>query len=280
MKVAISDKIRGLLSLLVAVAAVLLSQFPPVYQWVASANLQIKITHFFVLSSDIFRAPSINKNYSVTNVGRAPGRVKSLHLFITNSSDEILYETSAQAYRLRSLGQFDGQKWEEFAEISLSPGRNWSHVVSFGRYLSSTALNDIHDVRWEVGEEREVWREEMESRGHDVDSLNYEGPSFDISKGLSEKLSSMVKQKIPWFQEGDYRLYEISLTSDRTKVMAYEFAIRKRHIRQFFESLDRRLDAIDYGDAPYVQIRIHPSTERMPKSIMERVRDVETLSYY
>ena len=275
-----SGRIRGLLSLLVAAIAVLLSQFPPVYQWFEAANMQVKVSHSFVISSGLFRAPSITKHFSVTNVGKAPGRIISLHLFITNRNEEILYESSAQAYRLRILGQFERQKWEEFSELSLHSDRTWSHLVSFGRQLSNAEIEDIQAIQFEVEEEREEWRHVMEEKGYDVDSIDYTGPTFDLPDTLSNNLSEAVKERIPWLQEGRYRLYEICATANGTKAMGYDFKIHKRQVRQFSRSLDRLLHDIDYGNLPNVRFRMQPSTATIPKAIEERILQLEISSYY
>lgn len=282
MKLSMSERVRNLLSLLIAAIAVLLSQFPPVYQWFESPNLQIKIGRTFVLSSDIFSAPSIHKHYSVTNVGKAPGRIKSLRLFITNSNGDVLYEASAQVYKLRSIGQFDQHKWEEFSEIGLYPSRNWSHLVSFGRQLNNSALEEIQTIQSEINEEREKWKYRMEDEGHDVDSFDYDGPEFDLPENLSKRLGDIVKENIPWLQKGDYRLYEVTLSGeDGRKSMGYNFVIREQHIRQFSRSLDRRLSSLDYSNAPFVVFEMYPREEEMlPKSIKECLLESENLSHY
>ena len=276
-----SERMRNLLSLLIAAIAVLLSQFPPVYQWFETANLQIKIERKFVLSSDIFRAPSINKHYSVTNIGKAPGRIKSLRLFITSSNGDVLYETSAQAYRLRSLGPFDRHKWEEFSEIGLNPSRNWSHLVSFGRPLNNPALEEIQAIQSEINEKRDEWKYRMEDEGHRVDSLDYDGPDFVLPEKYSERLSAIAKKNIPWLQEGGYRLYEVTLSGDDgRKSMGYNFKIQKQHIRQFSRSLDRRLSSLDYGYTPFVVFEIYPNEEGLPKSVEKRLAESGDSSHY
>ena len=112
-----SKNVQGRLSLLIAAIAVLLSQFPPVYQWFHAPELEIKTGQAFSIAPNPYYGLSVSKYYSVTNIGEKHGRIKSIYLYIADMEGNILYETRGQSYRTRVVQQFNEARWEEFTEI-------------------------------------------------------------------------------------------------------------------------------------------------------------------
>lgn len=272
MTLAGSIKKHERLSLLIATVAVLLSQFPPIHQWFHAPELEIKIIPSFAIAPNLSNGLAISKSYSATNVGEKPGRIKSLYLFIVNMEGNILHETKAATYRLNTLGSFNEPQWERFTEVSLQPGENWSHHVSFFSRLRNSQLGAIKIVQEMINEERYAWEYEMEEQGYNLNDLDSNMPEFTIPKELSEKLQNAIKKTIKWFKEGQYQLYEVSLTGSEPMVIGYRFTIKKAHITQFANSLDRLTNEIDYPRIPYVIFDIEQDSETIPESIKERTR--------
>lgn len=275
MKLAESKNTQGRLSLLIATIAVLLSQFPPVYQWFYAPELEIKVGQSFSIIPNPYYGLSVSKYYSVTNIGEEYGRIKSIYLFIADMEENILYETRAQSYRANMVPQFGEVQWEEFTEVSLRPGENWSHLVAFFSRLKNSQFDDIREIQNEIEEERENWEYEMEKKGYDIDDFDPKMPEFQISNELAGELKAAIIEKIKWLDEGKYKLYEVSFTGNEPKVVGYSFTIHEYHITRFGRSLDTLSSAFDISRfLPHVIFELELDSDIVPKSIKERVKRI------
>lgn len=236
---------HDLLSLLVAAIAVLLSQFPPVYQWFYSPDIEIGKSESFVLFPSVYTGLAISKYYSATNTGEEPGRVKNISLFFTDGEHNVLHKVSSQGYRLHGTGQFGQSQWEQFTELSLKPGENWSHLVSFNRRLKNFELDSLRYIQDEIQSEREEWKWKMEEQGWNLEKYDPDMPEFKISDELLEKLKLEVNKKISWLKEGEYILHEISYTDEKHEINSYSFEINKNHLVNFALSIDSYAYGLD-----------------------------------
>lgn len=263
---------HDLLTLFVAVIAVLLSQFPPVYQWFYTPIFDIAENEAFVIKPDARSGLTVGKYFSVTNTGEEAGRIKSILLFITDSNDNLLYESKAKNFMHSKSGAYSKPLWENFTEINLKPNENWSHSVTYYKQLKSHELEDIHIIQNQVEHEREQWEEEMEDKGIDLRDYDAVIPEFKISKELLEKLKETVKNKLKWFAEGDYFLYEASVTNDGEKIKKYTFNINKRHLSTLAESLSNFEYGVVPNMIPNVIFDLNMTNHKTPKLIVENIR--------
>ena len=229
---------RDVLSLVVAAIAVILSQFPPLYQIFDSPDLDIRTETGFGIGANAYSGISVLKYFSVTNTGEKHGRVKRIFLFIVDEKSEVVYGMSAQDYLLPERGNFGENKWNAFTELSLQPGENWSHLISFNRSVQTFDIDDMGFLREAILEEQSDWEYEMEEKGFDPDDLDENMPEFRLSDELLDQVKEEVKNKIPWFQLGNFKIVEAIITEDEVKYKVYGFSVSESKLRVFMRSID------------------------------------------
>lgn len=262
---------RDLLSLLIATVAVLLSQFPPVYTWFYAPNLDIRTEESFAIRADAYVGLSIAKYYSVTNIGKESGRVQDLRLFIADQNGNLVQQIRAQNFRLPSASLIGQPQLEKFSEISLKPGDNWAHFISFGRKLNTLELEGIRYFRDEIKSERDEWEDDLQEQGYDFEKFDEDMPLFQISEKLLSNLKNAIKKKIKWFSEGDYKLYEVTFTGDNPQIRQYSFVIKEHDLKIFADSLGEFSYGLMPSFMPNVIFEITRSDDVIPNSVMDKI---------
>lgn len=264
---------HDLLSLLVAAIAVLLSQFPPVYEWFYAPEIEIKSEQAFGIVPNLYSGIQIAKHYSVTNVGEKTGRVKSLYLFIVDQDGTLLQEVRAQSFRLPIIDHLGQQPWEQFSELNLQPDTNWSHLVSFSHRIPNNEFDEIRLIMEEVNIEEELWEYEMEDQGYNLDNIeiNLDAPTFKISPPLLTKLKNSIKNKVPWLKEGVFNLYEVSMTGESPIIKSYQFEIRNEHIKYLSRALDSYSEGLTPYNLPSIMFEINSLETIIPKSVLAKI---------
>ena len=265
---------RDLLSLLVATVAVVLSQFPPVYQWFYSSELEFRIEPSSMITPNAYSGLSISRYHSITNTGDKSGRVKALYLFIVDTTGSILYEARAQGYRLHGLGGFGQAQWEQFSEINLGPGENWAHQVSFNRMQSNRELDEMREIRMRIEDKETRWELVMEEQGYDMDDID--APLFELNGPLLDELMAVVSRKTGWFGEGEYAIFDAFITDSGAKVFGYDVGVSGSHVRSFARSLEGLSYGLDYNTfTPSVMLEGSVSSDVVPQSVIDRVEFIE-----
>lgn len=251
---------RDLLSLLVASIAVVLSQFPPAYQWFHDSELKFTLEPSFVISPNIYSGLSFSRHYSATNVGEEPGRIKTLYVFIVDPEGSLLYEAKAQQYRLQGVLQ-----WVQFSEINLGPGENWSHLVLSVEQVDNRDLNAVQEFQMRIEREAEIWRSERNVFG---------APMFEMSRDLLGDLKSFIGEKTGWLKEGKYKVFDAFVTDDDdVRILGHEFAVSDLHVDQFVQ----QINGFSYGlnsNFPGVLFLGEVYLGGVPQSVMERTESL------
>lgn len=271
-----SEKQRkhDMLSLLVATIAVLLSQVPPVYQWFHDPELELRIPSSFEITPSLQSGFSIMKQYSITNVGEKPARVTSMHLFISDTDGNLLYESSAARYRLHGAPELNLSvldTWEVFSEINLQPNENWTHKVSFEKSVSGAELDGVRDIQEKVDEERHEWELEMERAG--INLYSDDAPWFEASGELNEEIERGIRDEIAWLGEGEYRMHA-AFVDDDVQVETYAFTVRPYHLRRFASSLNSLSDGSGYDTFASISFDIELNSEEMPQSVIDSLESI------
>lgn len=264
---------RDLLSLLVASIAVVLSQFPPAHQWFYDTELEFRLDPSFAIAPNPYSGLSFSRHYSITNVGEESGRIRALYVFIVDSEGTLLYEATAQRYRLHGVSQFGQSQWEQFSEINLGPGENWSHTVFFSRWLDNYDLSDVQEFQMRVEREEESWRFDMEEQGHDMEA--FDAPMFEMSGDLLDELKSFIREKTGWFGEGEYKIFDAFVTDDDdVRILGYEFSVRGLHMSRFALYIEGFSYGLDSNLASSIVFRGEVYSGAAPQSVMDRIESL------
>ena len=265
---------HDMLSLLVAIMAVLLSQVPPVYQWFYEPELEFRVPPSFDVAPSLYSGFSIMKHYSITNIGEKRARIKSMHLFISDTEGNLLYESSASRFRLHgtpNMGLMLLDSWEAFSEINLNPNENWTHEVAFEKRLTGFELDGVRGIQARVDEERYDWELEMEEAG--VNLYSDDAPMFEVSEELNEETAREIRAKVAWFSEGEYRIHA-AFIGDDVHVKTYAFVVRPYQIRRFALSLDSLSDGSGYDTFLSTSFDIELNTEEIARPVEERLESM------
>ncbi len=264
---------HDILTLLVAAVAVFLSQFPPVYQWFYSPEIEVRAEQSFFLFPEVGSGISVSKYYSATNVGEEPGRVKSVYLIFTDKNGKLLHEVRSQGYKLHGAGDFGRASWEPFTELSLKPGDNWSHLISFNRQLTNFELDEMRRVHNEFRYERIVWDDAMEAKGWDIRKFdaNRPRPRFEVSSERVANLRKKIIEQVSWLKVGNYILHEVSITSDSQLTHSYEFSIDDYHVSRFADSINGFSSGLD-SNLPSVVFEMSQIDTELSSKLKEKIK--------
>ncbi|MEW8439706.1 MAG: hypothetical protein AB2689_16280 [Candidatus Thiodiazotropha taylori] len=236
---------HDLLTLLVAFMAVVLSQFPPIYKLFYAPEIEIRKESSFFITPNVYQGLTLGINYSATNVGEEPGRIREVYLFITNDSDELLHAARANYFKSSKLDAFGAAQWEILSEIALMPGKNWSHLILFNREHANEELDDIRDIQDQVKEERREWEWDMEDKGYNINKDYLEMPEFKISKETLDALKKVIEKKVNWLKIGTHNLIIVSFTGEGANYTKYKFQIDEIDLKNFARSLGGYVTDID-----------------------------------
>lgn len=224
-----------LLTLLVALIALILTQLPPLYQMLQSANLVVREENTFSIYTSALTGFFIGREYTVDNKGEKQGNVKDIGLYILNKDGDILDELMAEEFKNPGITELLPQM-ETFNGLSVKPGDPWSRFVTFKKNKDIQDFEEIIDIKIEIKDERDAWEYEMENNDIDINSLY--SPMFEMSEELLGKLKLIVMKKIEWLKEGEFYLVEVTFTDDKPIVKQYYFDIKQNHLISIIEAID------------------------------------------
>ncbi|MDF2156125.1 hypothetical protein [Vibrio sp. CAU 1672] len=238
------DKI-DFLSLLVAIVAIALSQFPPAHEWFDKEDFDIAESKFIQVQVNPFIGMTNVVPVSITNVGERYGRIKAIEMYISDSSGNITYQSEASSYLLPSLGSFEQPRWKPFTEVSLQVGENWSNSVAFSSRMAKVDEFELWDLNERIEQEKYEWSSDMRAKGIDVDSLEFEGPNFQVSDELFVEITKVIKRKISWFSVGKYDVALVFSSSSGQIIETYELNISRTNMSQIVKTMDAFQDGLE-----------------------------------
>lgn len=238
-------------SLLIAFVAVILSQFPPLYEIFDKAKFDIKTSSYIDIYPNHLSGIHLSKKISITNTGEKKGRVKNIYFLIVDKEDNIHNISKVHLYSKNEKNNFQQDIVMEFTEINLDVLQNWSHVASF--LPKNITLNrNYRMIMNTIAEEKTTWEKKMLKEGYDFNKYNpgKEHIYFKPSNESMIRLKRYVMNNLNWFKEGDFTLWEIYISDQSNIYKSYNFKLTNHMIFNF-------KNGINYNDMFSIPIRIN-----------------------
>jgi len=215
-----------LLSLVVAVVAVALSQFKPLYEYFTSPEFEIEINQNLQMTH-LYGKIFLHPHFSISNTGDAPGKLNDVKFFVLSKGSDTFKEVlTAKAYfaNAESIGIDSQPTPHPFSNVTIMPDIDWAHYLGVDRKRPNV------EDELEIAEIHRRYVEEFES----VDL--YENRSTQVSDALFQRTESYSNENLKHFSEGTYYLLMSIWTEgedNATHNYLYEFNIRKQDVTLF-----------------------------------------------
>lgn len=275
------NRIHGSVYLFISFAALILSQFPPIYEWFYDSKLNVSIQNRLSLSPDLRHGFSLSKIYTVTNRGEKMGEINSINLIIAKNGNNTIQNLKVCKY-MRELGPFGQPIMADFSPIPLKPEDNWSHRVSFSGSVSVYDVDNVGEILQQIADEEADWRQNQKEGGktqEEIDSMN-----FQVPEDLQEQLKEYLKDKLDWLSEGYYTVYEISMTNEGPIVVSYGLEIEKYHVYRFGQIVDNFIhyleyDGINFGNNMTLDFELKTVSVGIPASLENELNKYPEAQY-
>ena len=225
------------LSVMIAFIAVVLSQFPPIYDFFKKPELSSLTSNEVHIAASPAVGITFDKMISITNTGNKAGWIKKIDIVIENSKGDVVDHLTADRYRHPIVESFGDPIVYPWNEILLKPENSWAKIVFFTKPIANGTLTNLNRLSKKIQKEEEKWEEEW----GDVDDarvrLDIDMPEFEISDVLFAEIEKIAKENIRWLQPGTYRVTEYYRTEHNDFVKIYELKVTKKFSEYFLKSL-------------------------------------------
>src|SRR5690606_18603404 len=110
-------------AVIVALAAVVLSQLPPVHIWFKRAKLDVELYSKIGITHKVGN-PNLQLHLIINNIGGRKARIKDISVSIARDGSSLV-ELPAQNY----LQNQNDKNTLLFTTFSLQPGEEWAHII-------------------------------------------------------------------------------------------------------------------------------------------------------
>lgn len=241
---------HNFLSLMVAVVAVLLSQFPPIYTLFYSPEIEIGEAST-VYSYHKFGLVNFVKKVSINNDGNEWTRIKKVGVLIIDSNGKVVASLPAKSFQTGN-DSFGKAIWGMVGELALEPHKNWNKLVTFHENLNEKEYMSLFFTKLKIDEEIKDWEDMMKEKGYSLLEPKEGDPDFKLSDDLFVNVKSICETKLNWFKPGKYKFVEYVCYGKANEIkydyVAYGFEINDIHITEFIRIINEHI----YGPDNYL----------------------------
>lgn len=200
----------------IAIIAIILSQFRPLYQYFETANLDCFIPEDFIFVDHYYGMPYFQAFVQMKNTGKITGTVSKFVVYITREDKNIKPITiKPTSYIVQPERQGDRAKVMPFGEITLSPGQIWENVV----IIRNSLPREAEYIK------REIVRQNK-----------------DGNKVLYSKFLKIIKENYKVYQEGKYYIIATFWEPNKRKptvIKGYQFTLNKKDIEYLRKTVEQ-----------------------------------------
>jgi len=213
------------LSLVVAVIALVLSQFPPIPSYFASPHISFTAKGLHIKHS--LGLLSLTPYLHINNSGKARSTISKIELILAKQNHLSFRRTLfAQFYYLEpsTLALNQAPTPIPFSNIAIPSGETWGAYVDFHKSLSNAEKIQFADISEKVNEEIQAG---FSNKPPSVKEL------VKISDDLFGKIKSISDEQLESFQVGQYTLRFNLFDDSNSEIVAkkcYSFAVFEHHL--------------------------------------------------
>lgn len=212
-------------AVVVSIAAVVLSQIPPIHVLLKKARLDLEIYSKVCITHRLGN-PNLQSHLILSNVGGRKVRVRSIHVAISRDGKSSI-ELPAQNY-LQNQNDTDAVL---FTTFSLLPNQEWAHITNFLNFF------DRNDEQLYLEIEGRMQAEFREKRTETDRTPMEESDLIELSSNVVEPATQFFEKHYFW-KPGEYTMTVNVLTDNKST------NITKRCRFTVFESHTETLCAI------------------------------------
>lgn len=225
----------GILTALVSLAALVLSQFPPIKDWIRHEEINVSLSDRIGISQD-FGVVSFMCQLDVVNQGNIPLTLSKVSLKVVNP-DKTTTELKADSYISLKPSATSGSPMSvslPLTSIRLKPSETWSEMILLSPDGNPELEERINRAKLSIA--APLYSEQYDARAN-MDLKAYpQGDFSDFNKLFEENFS---------LQQGEYQL-ELKLIAEGGRQLLkhdYRMTIYKFHI----ETLRSQVDDYKFG---------------------------------
>lgn len=187
--------------------SIILSQLPPVLSWFKIAEIDLDVYSKVSITHKVGN-PNLQLHLIITNVGGRKVRVEDINVTLTREGGELV-SLPAQNY----LQNQHDEKVSLLVPFSLSPTKEWAHIVNFLNYFDRIDGNNYQRIEDEM---RKHLRDNLETLREQPD------PIFEHDSALVTEAIEFFNSQFIW-ESGEYIMFVNVCTSDELANISKEF---------------------------------------------------------
>lgn len=258
-------------SMLIALGALLLSQFPPIYEMFYAPDIIVSEQNTLQITPNFPSGIAVTKQLTISNTGEEVGRIRSAHLFISDEKDNIYYYSKAFSYLSNDQDQFGNAKFSAFSELLLAPNQLWAHQTYYLGLLNEHEVESGKIIREAEDSEKQRWFEKMTEDGWDFSRYERNRPNFEISDELFSTIFKSIKAKLLWMEEGEYFVHEVLTLEDQQLVQSYKISVSDELIEQISNNIQGYKPGIMQPVLFSSYVQLEPADITISKEIQRKI---------
>lgn len=252
---AIKEK-HDILTLAVAVIAVVLSQFPPIYTIFDSEEIILNDINSLTFLPSLSDGFNIVHTVQSSNSGEKTGFIKGSRIYIFNSNQELVLNQKAVMYESKERDYFNNLALKEMENIVIGPLEPLSTKFLYKGYMSADDQLKMSNIRNRYQSENSKF-----GLSRDLNSSLMFSRDFEITDFLYSKTSSYIQNKTKWFIPGQYLILHILDLGDRSVEATYLMTISKSEVENLNFYILNMKDSNSIYPKGEIQVQIFPISD-------------------